>query len=126
VIHTVRIKGFKRFEEAEFRLPGHVVLAGPNNTGKSFVSKLLYSFFSSMQGNPVQTQTEQFLIPVMRPIASVRAWEQRYAGRSPEDNPQLLDLESKIEEMVETTRRIDNIEELTQVWPSLVSLTEGM
>ena len=33
----VRIRGFKRFEEVEFRLPGHVVLAGPSDTGKTTV-----------------------------------------------------------------------------------------
>ena len=122
----VKIKNIGKLIDAEINVGRFTVFAGPNNTGKSFVSKLLYSFFNSMQGNAVQTQTQQFLIPVMRPMASVRAWEQRYAGRSPEDNPQLLDLESKIEEMDETIRRIDNIEELTQVWPCLVSLAEGM
>ncbi|MCY4628820.1 MAG: AAA family ATPase [Acidobacteria bacterium] len=35
MIRRVRIRGFKRFADAEFRLPGHVVLAGPNNTGKT-------------------------------------------------------------------------------------------
>ena len=122
----VKIKNFGKLTDTKFNISQFTVFAGPNNTGKSFVSKLLYSFFSSMQGNPVQTQTEQFLFPVMRPIASVRAWEERSAGRSPEDNPQLLDLESKIEEMDEIISRIDNIEELTQFWPSLVSLAEGM
>ena len=33
----VRIRGFKRFEEVEFRLPGHMVLAGPSDTGKTTV-----------------------------------------------------------------------------------------
>ena len=37
MIRTIRIRGFKRFDESEFRLPGHVVLAGPNNTGKTTV-----------------------------------------------------------------------------------------
>jgi len=35
MIRRVVIRGFKRFEEAEFILPGHVVLAGPNNAGKT-------------------------------------------------------------------------------------------
>ena len=44
MIHTVRIKGFKRFEEVEFRLPGHVVLAGPNNMGKTTVLQAIASW----------------------------------------------------------------------------------
>jgi len=44
VIRTVRIRGFKRFGEVEFSLPGHVVLAGPNNTGKTTVLQAIASW----------------------------------------------------------------------------------
>lgn len=37
LVNRVQIKRFKRFGDAEFVLPGHVVLAGPNNTGKTTV-----------------------------------------------------------------------------------------
>ena len=37
MIHRVRLRRFKRFGDVEFVLPGHVVLAGPNNTGKTTV-----------------------------------------------------------------------------------------
>ena len=35
MIRRVVIRRFKRFEDVTFDLPGHVVLAGPNNTGKT-------------------------------------------------------------------------------------------
>ena len=35
MIRLVTLKGFKRFGEAVFTIPNHVVLAGPNNTGKT-------------------------------------------------------------------------------------------
>ncbi|OFV91688.1 MAG: hypothetical protein A3H95_01820 [Acidobacteria bacterium RIFCSPLOWO2_02_FULL_64_15] len=35
VIRRVLIEGFKRFERVEFVLPGHIVVAGPNNAGKT-------------------------------------------------------------------------------------------
>ena len=44
MIHTVRIRGFKHFDEVEFRLPGHMVLAGPNNTGKTTVLQAIASW----------------------------------------------------------------------------------
>ena len=44
MIHTIRIRGFKRFTEATLRLPGHVVLAGPNNTGKTTVLQAIASW----------------------------------------------------------------------------------
>jgi len=37
MIRKVVIRRFKRFDEVEFNLPGHVVLAGPNNMGKTTV-----------------------------------------------------------------------------------------
>ncbi len=50
MIHTVRIRGFKHLgREAEFRLPGHVVLAGPNNTGKTTVLQAIASWFLALR-----------------------------------------------------------------------------
>lgn len=37
MIRRVVIEGFKRFDRLEFSLPGHIVLAGPNNTGKTTI-----------------------------------------------------------------------------------------
>lgn len=37
MIRRIVLRRFKRFAEAQFTLPGHVVLAGPNNTGKTTV-----------------------------------------------------------------------------------------
>ena len=44
MIRTIRIRGFKRFDEVEFHVPGHVVLAGPNNTGKTTVLQAIASW----------------------------------------------------------------------------------
>ncbi len=49
MIRVVRIRGFKRFHEVEFRLPGHVVLAGPNNTGKTTVLQAIASWALAFQ-----------------------------------------------------------------------------
>ena len=47
----VRIKNIGKLVDAEISIGEFTVFAGPNNTGKSFVSKLLYSFFDSMDSN---------------------------------------------------------------------------
>ena len=50
MIHTLRIRGFKRLgRQVEFRLPGHVVLAGPNNTGKTTVLQAVASWASALR-----------------------------------------------------------------------------
>lgn len=41
MIRKVVLRRFKRFEELSLDLPGHVVLAGPNNTGKTTVLQAL-------------------------------------------------------------------------------------
>ena len=49
MIRTICIRGFKRFGEVEFQLPGHVVLAGPNNTGKTTVLQAIASWALALQ-----------------------------------------------------------------------------
>ena len=44
----VRIKNIGRLDDATIFISQFTVFAGPNNTGKSFVSKLLYSLFAAM------------------------------------------------------------------------------
>lgn len=41
MIRLVTLKGFKRFGDATFTIPNHVVLAGPNNTGKTTLLQAL-------------------------------------------------------------------------------------
>ena len=52
MIRSVRIRGFKRFRDTEFRLPGHAVLTGPNDTGKT---TLLQAIASCVDTQPVLT-----------------------------------------------------------------------
>ena len=35
MIRKVILRRFKRFEDVTFEIPGHIVLAGPNNSGKT-------------------------------------------------------------------------------------------
>jgi len=44
VISKVVIRRFKRFDEVTFDIPGHIVLAGPNNTGKTTLLQAVASW----------------------------------------------------------------------------------
>jgi hypothetical protein len=44
MINRVVIRGFKRFQEVTFDIPGHVVLAGPNNMGKTTLLQAVASW----------------------------------------------------------------------------------
>jgi hypothetical protein len=48
MIERVTIRRFKRFQEITFTFPGHVVLAGPNNAGKSTVLQAIAAWDFSL------------------------------------------------------------------------------
>ena len=50
----VKIKNIGKLADADIRIGDLTVFAGPNNTGKSFVSKLLYSLFNAINVDPVK------------------------------------------------------------------------
>jgi len=49
MIRRVIIEGFKRFDRIEFALPGHIVLAGPNNTGKTTILQAIAAWSLALQ-----------------------------------------------------------------------------
>ncbi len=60
----VKIKNIGKLEDAEICIGQFTVFAGPNNTGKSFVSKLLYSLFNAMNTNHVEIHLNNLFRPV--------------------------------------------------------------
>lgn len=57
----VNIKNLGKLGDAEIRVGGLTVLAGKNGTGKSFVSKTLYSVLSAAAVNPLETALRPYL-----------------------------------------------------------------
>ena len=51
---SINIKNLGRLTDADIRIGNFTVFAGPNNTGKSFVSKALYSIFGALNANHVE------------------------------------------------------------------------
>jgi hypothetical protein len=49
MIRRVIIEGFKRFDKIEFALPGHIVLAGPNNTGKTTILQAIAAWSLALE-----------------------------------------------------------------------------
>ena len=60
----VKIKNIGKLKDEEVSIGQFTVFAGPNNTGKSFVSKLLYSLFNAMNANHVETLVNDLFRPV--------------------------------------------------------------
>lgn len=63
----VRIQNIGKLVDATVSVGDFTVFAGPNNTGKSFVSKLLYSFFDAMKTNHVETYITRLIAQINWP-----------------------------------------------------------
>ena len=69
----VKIKNIGKLEDAEVCIGQFTVFAGPNNTGKSFVSKLLYSLFNAMNANHAMVYFNSLLNSLRRSLNSIEA-----------------------------------------------------
>ena len=60
----LHIKNIGKLADAKIRIGQFTVLAGPNNTGKSTVSKLLYSLFDGVNANHVELELNKLIKPI--------------------------------------------------------------
>ena len=77
---TIDIKNIGKLADAKVRVANFTVFAGPNNTGKSFVSKLLYSLFNAMNANHAQIHLRNLVQPLLSDLASFSGWQWRTVG----------------------------------------------
>lgn len=117
----VEIKNIGKLTDAELRIGRFTVFAGPNNTGKSFVSKFLYSLFESMNENHTETYVNKLLKPVRDNLIRLMQRE------LPDDKEsKLLLLLNEIKELESLARKADNFERLNEVCLSLRNRAKKM
>ena len=73
----IRIKNIGRLNDDKILINRFTVFAGPNNTGKSFVSKLLYSFFNAITDDPVKVYMKRILLPIYMVAGALQAHYRR-------------------------------------------------
>ena len=66
---TITVKNLGRLPETPIEIGGLTVLAGPNATGKSFLSKALYSTLDAVNANHALVHVEELIAPVERRLA---------------------------------------------------------
>lgn len=109
----VAIKNIGKLTDAEFRIGRFTVFAGPNNTGKSFVSKLLYSLFDAINANHAE-RINELIRPLKRDLNKLKE------GELNETEELLLrDLDGEIKKLESHVKNIRNIEELYEANLSL-------
>lgn len=72
---NVTIQNIGKLDDAKIRIGEFTVLAGPNNTGKSTVSKLLYSLFDGMNANHAFVYFKSLVRPLETALLSLNRWE---------------------------------------------------
>lgn len=119
----VEIKNVGKLTDAELRIGRFTVFAGPNNTGKSFVSKLLYSLFDAMNANPAETYMDHLASPVEDALVMMQTWvNEKTEFRSTQTiligamQPKFLGLKEIVKEA--------SIDKLDQIIPRLISQTK--
>lgn len=116
----VKIRNIGKLADDEIRIGEFTVFAGPNNTGKSFVSKLLYSLFNAMNANHAETHISNLVGPVEEAIG--RLLRQSIT----DDEDKRLSL---LNEEIEALRIIAgkfSIEEMQETVPSLLDQTRKL
>lgn len=71
MLFDLNIKNFGKLDDAKIRIGRFTVFAGPNNTGKSYVSKLLYSLFNAMNANLAAVWLDELAKPVLRELRMI-------------------------------------------------------
>lgn len=61
---SLEIQNFGKLAHATIEIGNLTIFAGPNNTGKSHVSKLLYSLFDAMNANHAKIAIDKLIRPV--------------------------------------------------------------
>ena len=109
----LHIKNIGKLADAKLRIERFTVLAGPNNTGKSFVSKILYSFFNSMNANHLAVHLRSLTKPVWGNLRRLHVDSKARADTSIEAMPSIEAMVVRIRQMkdlVEHYRSDDFVE----------------
>ena len=70
---TATVKNLGKIAGAPITVGGLTVLAGPNATGKSFFSKMLYSVFEAVNANHALTHIQWLIEPMQLAVAEIEA-----------------------------------------------------
>ncbi len=121
----LKIENFGPIDEATIQVGRFTVFAGPNNTGKTFVSKMLYSILGARNANYARV----FLAVIARPIESnLQLFEQ--SGRVVEERPLsaikkgLQKIDSILREAFSSYPSQNEIDRLKAVHPELMAEIE--
>ena len=73
----LNIKNIGKLTDAKIQIGQFTVFAGPNNTGKSFVSKVLYSLFNAMNMHPAGVHIINLTYPLFESLENIERYSKK-------------------------------------------------
>ena len=98
MLFNLNIKNFGKLDDAKIRIGRFTVFAGPNNTGKSYVSKLLYSLFNAMNANLTAVWLDELAKPILQELRMTEIILARISDVSP-SSPGIQQMQSYVQQM---------------------------
>lgn len=100
MLFDLNIENFGKLDDAKIRIGRFTVFAGPNNTGKSYVSKLLYSLFNAMNADLVTTRLDELAEPILRELQVIEGILESSSGIFPfSPNTHTKQMQSYVQQM---------------------------
>ena len=117
----LKIKNIGKLTNAKIRIGQFTVFAGPNSTGKSFVSKSLYSIFDAMNANHAEVYINKLTNPVRMDLNRLIR-----RSRADDDDSPLHLLAKEIAELgaLATEPPIGDFEEMDKIMPDIIGKAE--
>ena len=117
----LNIKNIGKLTDAKIDIGQFTVLAGPNNTGKSFVSKILYSIFDAMNANHAEVHINNLTNSLFSELNSLE-------GNSKKVDVLLSLLSEEITALCDMVVEspVGNLEKLDEIIPDLVERVGNM
>ena len=94
---NLNIQNFGKLEDARIHIGGFTVFAGPNNTGKSYVSKLLYSLFNAMNADHGAARLNDLIQPVIHDLEYL---SKASSGKSQQTQDIIQDIRDRTQRMM--------------------------
>ena len=118
----LNIKNIGKLTDAKIRIGKFTVFAGPNNTGKSFVSKIMYSIFDAMNANHAGVYINNLTSPIRESLSPLPGWE-FFEVKTPVTA--LFEEIEKLETLVKESL-VGDVMELDKIIPVVANRAENM
>lgn len=119
MLFKISIENFGKITKADIRIGDFTVFAGKNGTGKSYVSKAMYSLFGAMHANHLAVVLNPHLLLISRALSPL---EEAFGEEEIEEMDALVDMRHAVDNLYNITRQVyerDDVDEFDAIKEAL-------